>query len=171
MITWDEVVDLLAIAAVYDCRIADEVDVKAWLAVGQLRGWTAPAAQRVIVEHYSVGADRPRIAPATISDRIAAVRRAAAESFEAPRLPESDPDHYPTWLRAQLAAHVDEVLDRWAGHGQDPPRAVIPAQTTTTLDDLAAAAPPQVRAGIREATLRIEARRTPEAGRSPREAR
>lgn len=128
MITWDDIVDLLAFAAVFDQRKSGEIDVKAWLAVAQAQRWTQAAAQQAIAEHYSSGADKKRIDPATITDRIRKVRGQAAESFEAPRIPDGLPNHeYPTWLRRQLASHVDAITEKWATSGEEPSRSITPA--------------------------------------------
>jgi hypothetical protein len=112
---YDEIVDLLTLAAVYDQRTGGEADVRGWHAVAQLERWTAAAAQRVVIEHYSRGAERPRITPAAISDGIRVARRKAAASFVAPAVPDDVAGRdYPVWYRAQLAAHVDRMLDMWA---------------------------------------------------------
>lgn len=127
MITRNEVVDLLALAATFDRRKAGDLDVTAWHLVAQQHRWTAPAAQRAIVEHYGAGADRQRIEPNAITDRIRSIRRQAANHYELPRIPNDVPDHaYPDWYRAQLAAHVDRALHQWATTG-DEPLAQLPA--------------------------------------------
>lgn len=110
-----EIVDLLTLAAVYDQRTGGEADVRGWHAVAQIENWTAPIAQRVLIEHYSRVADRPRITPAAISDGIRDVRRKAAASFAAPDVPENVTGReYPLWYRTQLHDHIDRVLDAWA---------------------------------------------------------
>lgn len=163
-ITWDDAAGLLAVAAVFDQRKGDELDVKAWLQVGQMQGWTFAAAERVILEHYSAGSDRPRIDPARITDRIKAIRSRAAESFEAPRIPdEISGAEYPAWFRAQLAAHVDRALAGWALSGEEP-RALpaAPAQTRS-LPELIAAAPEHLRGEMTQAARKV--------GRPPRRDR
>jgi hypothetical protein len=133
----NEIVDLLTLAAVYDQRTGGEADVRGWHAVAALERWTALAAQRVVVEHYSHGADRPRITPAAISDAIRAARHKAASSFVVP----NTPDHitgrdYPVWYRSQLTAHVDKVMDAWA-NGEtisEVPRELTNAQGPMELD-------------------------------------
>lgn len=122
-LAWNDVVELVALAAVYDQRKADDLDVKAWAQVANRQRWTAAAATAVIVEHYSRGADRPRITPAQISDRIREIRAAAAASFAAPRIPDDLPNAtYPAWLRGQRDRHVDTIVTRWAVDGAEPPR-------------------------------------------------
>lgn len=131
----NEVVDLLTLAAVYDQRTGGEADVRGWHAVAQIENWTAPAAQRVLIEHYSRGAERPRITPAAISDGIRAVRHKAAASFIVPDVPENVTGRdYPLWYRTQLAAHTDKVLDAWAVGEPIPESATAFAdQQRTTL--------------------------------------
>lgn len=142
MMTRDEIIDLLSLAAAYDQRTGGEADVKAWLIAAHVQRWTAPAAQRVLVEHYSCGADRPRITVAAISDAIREIRRKAASSFIVP----DSPDHlpacdYPGWYRAQLAAHVDRLLDLWA-NGRSIP------ENTSTAAELAGSEQRQLTAGL-----------------------
>jgi hypothetical protein len=115
MITWDEMCDLLSLAAVYDQRTGGDEDVKGWLLVARSQGWTVATAQRALVEHYSQGADRPRVTPAAITDVIRDARRKAAETFIEPDPPETlAPERYPAWKRARLAEHIDRVLAAWA---------------------------------------------------------
>lgn len=161
MITWDDIVELLAFAAVFDQRKADDIDVKAWLAVAQAQRWTRASAQRVILEHYSAGTERPRIDPARITDRLRALRSAAAESFEAPRIPEGLAGaDYPPWLRAQLAQHVDARLQQWADTGQEPSRALPPpAARIGSLRELVAAAPDHVKPELAAGVARVQQRR------------
>lgn len=167
MITWDDVAELLAFAAVFDQRKADELDIRAWLAVAQAQHWTPPAAQRAILEHYSARASQPRIDPATITDRLRTLRGRAAESFEAPRIPDELPNQdYPTWLRQQLAAHVDDRLTKWASTGEEPSRALPAPPPTHTLAQLLASAPGRVRTELRADAARITNRRVP--GQEPR---
>lgn len=160
--TWDDIAELLAFAAVFDQRRADELDIKAWLAVAQAQRWSPPAAQRVVAEHYSVGADRPRVTPAAITDRLRSLRSHAAESFEAPQIPAGlENRDYPPWLRAQLADHVDLLVDAWAATGVEPARglpAVAPA-TVRSLPELVAAAPEHLRETLAAGVRRIQARR------------
>jgi hypothetical protein len=160
-ITRNDVVRLLALAAGGDQRTVAAEDVTLWHGIAATQGWTAAAAQRVIIEHYSRGADRPRITPAAITDRLLVLRNHAAESFEAPRVPLDLPDaQYPVWLRAQLTAHVDAQLHRWATTGQEPDRAVT-ADSGPVRDvaQLVAAAPERLRPAMAAAAKRITRRR------------
>jgi hypothetical protein len=117
MITRGEVIDLLKLSALYDQRTAGTEDLQGWLLVAQYARWTKPAAQRVIVEHYAQGGDRPRITPALITDGIRTARRLAAGSFEAPIIPDPPPLNYPGWYRQKLTEHVERVVADWAdGH-------------------------------------------------------
>lgn len=162
MITWDDVAELLAFAAVFDQRKADELDIKAWLAVAQAQHWTPPAAQRAILEHYSARAGQPRIDPATITDRLRTLRGRAAESFEAPRIPDGLPNRdYPAWLRRQLSAHIDDHLAKWASTGEEPSRALPAPPPTHTLAELLACAPAHVRGELRASADSITNRRVP----------
>jgi len=166
MMTRDEIIDLLSLAAAYDQRTGGEADVKAWLIAAHVQRWTAAAAQRVLVEHYSCGADRPRITVAAISDGIRAVRHKAAGSFVVPDSPEDLPAcDYPAWYRSQLARHVDRLLDLWAG-GQSIPENTSTAaelggsqqrQLTVGLD--MGTCPPELRPIISQGLRRIETER------------
>lgn len=166
-ITWDDVVELLGFAAVFDQRKADDLDVKAWLAVAQAQRWTPAAAQRVIAEHYSAGADRPRITPAAITDRLRQLRNRAAETFEAPRIPDGLANRdYPEWLRAQRDQHIDALIERWAATGEEPPRAIqaVP-ERIRSLPELVAAAPEHVRPELAAGVQRMFARKPAGGGR------
>jgi hypothetical protein len=126
--TYDDVAELLAFCAVYDQRKGDELDIKAWLKVAELHRWTTATTTRIALEHYGSGADKPRLEPRMISDELRKLRGKAAESFEAPRIPDGLPNHeYPRWLRAQLARHIDAVTERWAVSGEEPSRSIAPA--------------------------------------------
>jgi hypothetical protein len=154
-----EVTKLLGLAAAYDQRTVGEADVEAWSAAGEVGRWSFAAARRAIVEHYARDADRPRITPAAVSDRIRTLRGQAAESFEAPVIPpELNGADYPRWYRAQLAEHIDGQLDRWASTGQEPDRA-LPAAGNQSLADLIAAAPEHVRGELAASAERIRNRR------------
>lgn len=156
MIEWDDMVDLVALAATYDQRKVSEIDVKAWLMASQVERWDVPAAvTRVIVEHYSRGADRQRISPAAISDRLRELRRKAADTFEDPKLPESLPDGqtYPEWYRDRMAEHVAQALAGWAETGAEPrPAAIEPMGNR--LPEILAAAPDHLRPALEAAMTR-----------------
>lgn len=157
----DDVIDLLTLAAVYDQRTVGDADVHGWHLVATAERWTPAAAQRAIVDHYRARADQPRVTPAAITDRIRALRAQAAESFEAPVIPADLPaSDYPAWLRARLAEHVDSALDRWAGTGEPPARALpAPPEPIRTLPQLVAAAPAHLQPELAAATARVQARR------------
>jgi hypothetical protein len=129
MITRDDVIDLLKLAAVFDQRTVGEEDIKGWLLAGRIGRWTGPLATRVLVEHYASDADRPRIDPRRITDAIAKVRHRAAESFVAPRIPDGmiGAAAYRDYYRAQFCAHQDALLARWADGGELPAGAHYPA--------------------------------------------
>jgi hypothetical protein len=130
MITRDDVIDLLKLAAVFDQRTVGEEDIKGWLLAGRIGRWTGPLATRVLVEHYASDSDRPRIDPARITDAIRKVRSRAAESFVAPRIPEGLDGQgraYLEWYREQLHGHVDDLLARWADGAELPVGAKYPA--------------------------------------------
>lgn len=163
MITWDEMAQLLAFMAAFDQRKGGEVDVKAWRAVAEMQDWpSAAVVHRVIAEHYAAGADRPRISPAAVTDRIRALRNRAAETFPAPRIPDglSGAD-YPAWYRTQMRDHVDRCLATWVATGTEPSHteAAEAAAAVRSVAELAAMAPEQVRAAIDEALARIQDRR------------
>lgn len=159
-ITRNEVVALLALAAGADQRTVAAEDVMLWHGIAQAERWTPAAAQRAIIEHYSRGADRPRITPAAITDRIRTLRGRAAESFEAPVIPPGLPNHdYPPWLRQQLAEHVDQQLHKWATTGQEPSRALPTPGKSHSLGELIANAPDHVRAELKAGAKRIATRR------------
>lgn len=178
--TYDDIAELLAFCAVYDQRRGDDLDVKAWLMVATDHHWTRDVAFRVAREHYGSGADRSRLNPATITDRIRHMRGRAAESFELPRIPDGLPAaDYPSWLRGQLAAHCDTVLHRWATSGDEPPRALPAAPPAVTdPEQLVAHAPTTVRGAItsgirkiRERRVRLDPERREQAHRELNEAR
>ena len=120
--TYDQVAELLAFCAVHDKRKGDDLDVQAWLMAAEDYGWTPASALRVAREHYGIGADRPRLEAPAITDRIRAIRKKAADTFELPRIPDHVSDaEYPAWLRRQRDAHVAALVHGWAETGQEPP--------------------------------------------------
>lgn len=122
MITRNQVVRLLALAAAADQRTTGQADVDLWSLVAVAERWSTETAARVIAEHAAAGGDRPRITPAAITARIRDIRRQAAATFELPVIPDhvSDTD-YPRWLREQRDRHVSALLARWAETGDEPP--------------------------------------------------
>jgi len=161
MITRNDVVRLLALAARGDQRTVGEDDVDDWHTIAQMQRWTAKSAARVIMEHRASGADKPRITPAAISDRIRTLRGKAAESFELPVVPDSIPTaDYPQWLRDQLANHVDTLLNEWATSGTEPPRAIQPPPAQIrSLPELIAAAPDHARDELHAGARRLNGHR------------
>lgn len=160
MITGPEIVKILQLCAVFDQRTAGAEDVGGWLAVAQGRGWDAAAARRVVIDYYSSGGDKPRITPAIITDTLAAVRKAAAETFELPDVPPRLPvgQTWPEYLRERRDAHVTDRLARWADTGEEP-RALPAAPTVaSTLGQLIDRAPDGVRDGLRRQAREIEGR-------------
>ena len=127
MIHRNDVVRLLALCAAHDQRTVGTEDVDLWHGVATLEGWSLQAAQRVIVERAARDAGKARITPAAITDRIRAIRTAAAATFEYPRIPDGLPTaDYPAWLRAQRDAHVDALVTAWAATGAEPPAQLPP---------------------------------------------
>lgn len=120
-ITPDNMIDLLSLMAVFDQREPGPEDVKGWLLIADLEGWDRDAVHRIVLDYYRSGADRPRLTPAAVTDRHRALRRAAASSFEDPVIPLDLPaSDYPAWYRAQLNAHIDACMSRWAATGEEP---------------------------------------------------
>jgi hypothetical protein len=162
MISRNDVIRLLAMAAGGDQRTVGDDDADFWHAIALAEQWTFPAARRAVIEHYSRGANRPRITPAAITDRIRDLRRRAAESFELPRIPDDLPNHaYPAWLRTLQARHIDALLHHWATTGQEPPaHPQIAAATVRNVEELAAQAPQHAQRAITDGAARIDRRRT-----------
>lgn len=161
MITRQQAAVLLARCAASDQRTIGEADVEAWVEAAEDHRWTFVAAKRVIREHYSAVAGRPRIDPARITDRIRVLRGQAAESFEAPRIPDGLPNReYPSWLRAQLARHIGALLERWAATGEEPARAISAGRAVAgSALGVAASAPADVRPAITAGVERMLTRR------------
>lgn len=124
-ITSNDMIDFLSLMAAFDQRDNSADDVRAWLLVAELERWDRDAVKRIVLDHYRVGAEKPRLTPALVSDRHRELRRAAASTFEDPVIP---PDlggvTYPVWYRAQRDKHVAELLKRWAATGEEPRREI-----------------------------------------------
>jgi hypothetical protein len=147
-----EIATLLARAAVYDQRTIGQADIEGWHDIAQAQGWTAAAAQRVVIEHYSASADRPRITPAAVTDAIREARRSAAATFAAPDPPDDLPAReYPAWLRARRDEHIRRVLDAWADGAPMP-------VTVADAAELTGAGRPQLEAGLNMTTCPPELR-------------
>jgi hypothetical protein len=154
---WDPLVDLVALAATYDQRKAGPLDVKAWFLVASVEAWDVAAVQRVIVEWYA--RTKERLAPSDVSQRLRAVRRAADETFEDPRVPDDlHGQDYPSWYRTQQDQHIRRCIAAWAATGVEPQRQAIEARSGG-LVDLVARAPEHVRGEITTAAERIAGRR------------
>lgn len=164
-ITRNDVVRLLALAAAADQRTVGDEDITLWHGIARRERWTAATASAAIVEHYSARADRRRVDPATVTDRIRVIRGKAAESFELPRIPDGLPNRdYPAWLRRQLDAHVDAHLEQWATTGVEPVPAIAPPPAKfRSVAELAAAAPQHARLELERGSRRTEQRRIPSA--------
>lgn len=120
--TFGEMKRILAFCATHDKRQGDELDVRAWLMVAEDHGWTFETAFRVAREHYGQGENRPRLEAPAITDRIRAIRRQAADTFELPVIPADLADaDYPAWLRARRDAHCAALVQQWGVGGQEPP--------------------------------------------------
>lgn len=155
---WDPLVDLVALAATYDQRKAGPLDVKAWFLVAEIERWDLAAVQRIIVEHYARTADR--LSPAAVSQRLRAIRRVAAETFEDPVLPDDFGGlTYPQWYRARRAEHVERCLRSWTATGQEPRHGAIEANRIGSVAELIAAAPVAVHDAVADAARKIERRR------------
>lgn len=180
MITRNDIVRMLVMAAGGDQRTVGEEDVTFWLQVAQVERWHPAAAARIVFAHYCRGAERPRLSAAQVSDRLRALRNQAAESFEAPRIPDGLPDRdYPAWYRGQLTAHVDAQLDRFGTTGEEPSRALPVAPVVVgDLAELVTRAPLQHRKAIgsgvramRERRVRLDPVRREQAHRELDDAR
>lgn len=161
MISHNETVKLLVLAAAYDQRTIGEEDVDAWRMASEFGHWTFAGARRVVVEHYARDANRPRITPAVVADRLRGLRNQAAESFELPRLPDdlSNAD-YPVWLRGERDAHCTALLERWAATGEEPSRALPVAPALAGgLVELVSRAPLQHRKAIAAGARTMTGRR------------
>lgn len=162
MIQRNEIVDLLALCAVFDQRTAGPEDVSGWGAVAIAHGWDAAAARRVVIDYYGSGGDKPRLNPAKITDRLAEIRKAAAETFELPDVPPELPigQTWPEYLRARRDEHVAGLLARWADSGEEPRALPTGPTVVSTIGQLVRSAPEHVRGDLDEAARRIAGRRT-----------
>lgn len=118
-----EVGRVLAIAAVYDSREISDIDIEVWADHAEQDGWSASAVERVIREHYAIGADRRRITPAHVNDRLRWVRQRALEIFDADRPVIADgetPGQHLARYRAEREMFANELVGLWASGGIDP---------------------------------------------------
>lgn len=121
MITRSDVAKLLGRAAIHDSRTTGKADVEGWFEIAEANNWTYPVVYRIIVEYYSSGAGKPRVDVAHITDRLRALRSAAASGYQEPREPDDLPDReYPKWHRAQLNAYIERRMAEWVATGREP---------------------------------------------------
>lgn len=154
MITKSEIAKLLARCAVYDQRTVGEADVEGWYEIAVDENWTSAAAHRVVREHYSRGADRRRITPAAITDRLREVHRKAADSFVEPDVVEGESGReYVDRRRGLMREHVTRVLDAWVEKGDPIPEAASVAELRS-----GGSGPPALPAGIEASTCPPELR-------------
>lgn len=110
----DELKKLIGAIAASDRRTISKVDVDFWAAMSHEGSWTLNAAMQALIQ-FRVNRPGEWLEPGHITGIIREARRKAAATFEAPAVPdEITGREYPAWYRAQLAAHVDEVLAAWA---------------------------------------------------------
>lgn len=129
MMTKSEIARLLARCAVYDQRTVGQGDVEGWHEIAVDESWTAVAAHRVVREHYSRGADRRRITPAAITDRLREAQRKAADSFVDPDALDGESGReYVERRRRLMREHIARVMDAWASRGEPIPEAATPAE-------------------------------------------
>jgi hypothetical protein len=122
-ITIREMGEALALAAVHDNREVGPVELKVWVDEAREFGWSVSILRRVIREHYATGADRPRITPAHVNDRLRRVRQRALEIFDADRPVITDgetPDQHLARYRAEREMFANELVGLWASAGTDP---------------------------------------------------
>lgn len=115
--TWNEIVDVLKLATVYDHGQRDESDVMGWLHVAQISGWKADEAKTAVVKHFAVS-DK-YLMPAHVGDIIRAQRRQPMP-LDLPALPPASPASQAH--RRRLIAGLADRL-RW----QHRPRDTQPA--------------------------------------------
>lgn len=140
MMTKREVVDLLSLIAVYDQRTVGQADIEGWHLIARNQAWTAPLAQRAVIEHHSADASRGRITPAHISDRIREardrVRKAALHrDLTPPRHLADQPAAEIAWRRTEAQRLVDGGLRRWAATGELPTIAQPKAEPVRSIPD------------------------------------
>lgn len=129
MMTKSEVARLLARCAVYDQRTVGQADVEGWHEIAVDENWTPAAAHRVVREHYSRGADRRRITPAAITDRLREAQRKAADSFVDPDAIEGESGReYVERKRTLMREHIARVMDAWVTKGEPIPEAATVAE-------------------------------------------
>lgn len=128
--TRDQIIDLLTLIVGFDQRTVGEGDVAAWQAICEAEKWTWPLARRAAIEYHRRGADKPRITPAAISDKLAELRttirqRVVRTDITPPRELADDPAAEIAWKRAYVATATTAALEQWAATGCLP--AALPA--------------------------------------------
>lgn len=92
MMTPDEVIDLLTLAAAYDRRTVGQADIEAWMDAARRAHWTAAEAHEAVKTHYAHAVQF--VMPGHVTDLIRAERRKQASSHDvlgpaAPASPET----------------------------------------------------------------------------------
>lgn len=87
MLTPDDVVDVLTVAAAYDRRTVGQADVHAWSDAAERGRWTRDEALDAVKAHYA--ASTAWLMPAHVTERIRAERQDRAMREAAPK---PDPD-------------------------------------------------------------------------------
>lgn len=122
MMTPDEVIDLLSLAAGFDQRTVGHDDVRAWGLIANEDDWTLPLACRALVEHAKI--DPMPARPAHIKAIIDGVRKKIRAQFTEdvcpPRELADDPRAEIEWRRKRVADYTQRALDCWAVDGQIP---------------------------------------------------
>jgi hypothetical protein len=122
VMTDDEVIDLLTLAAGYDRRTVGDADVEAWSAIALLNGWTFAVARRALVEHFN-SSNKP-IMPADINTIISAQRKAISarftENVSPPKELRDNPAAEIAWRRQFAEDYKRRALEAWA-EDREPP--------------------------------------------------
>lgn len=170
----EELRHLVSAIAKTDRRTIGRDDIEFWGAMAHEGRWTLAAAMRALVVFRST---RPGewLEPGHLSQIIRDARRKAAASFVVPDVPEEITGRqYPEWYRAQLAAHVDRVLEAWSA-GEPIPEASAelevnrPGRAALTTGIEASTCPPELREQIERDLAnagrldRLPPKRAPEA--------
>lgn len=116
MITNDEAITLLEMAASNDKRTIGKTDVMVWREVSKTAGWTFQQAARALIEHISFEAG-VYLTPAHVTKRIAEVRKQIQTSWQQPPPPRELADRPAAeiaWRRSEAAAFAERNLDLWA---------------------------------------------------------
>ena len=116
VMTEDEVIDLLTLAAAYDRRTVGDADVEAWSAVALTSNWAFTVARKALVEYFKVN-NKP-IMPADINAIIGAQRKAIGarftENVAPPKELRDDPAAEIAWRREFAEDYKRRALAAWA---------------------------------------------------------